>query len=394
MILMSKITPGVVLKTRFVTPEKKSFQDYVDYVDREEAKSEVKLNQKMFALYQDYMDNPDKTSSLFTEQSDALTNEQKKNLKQLFKKAQEKNSVMWQDVITFHNPWLEKQGVYDPKTHSLDEKKIMDVTRRAMKEMLRKEGLEKSAVWSAAIHYNTDNIHIHVATIEPEPTRTRGKRKPKTLDAMKSQVVNNLLERGQQHQLINDIIRKRIVGEKKQDSTIKWRNRELKPLFFKIFNHLPEDKRQWQYNYNTIKPLRPYIDELSRRYIEKHHKEDFAALNKKLDREVKELREAYGDGKVDKKRYENYKQNKINDLYKRMGNSFLKEMKDYANEKERIEKNLERRSEKGMQLRKGYQLQFALKKIERSFRSDYDQWKNQRHYERLQNKIEYENERG
>lgn len=47
-----------------------------------------------------------------------------------------------------------------------------------------------------------------------------------------------------------------------------------------------------------------------------------------------------------------------------------------------------------MQLRKGYQLQFALKKIERSFRSDYDQWKNQRHYERLQNKIEYENERG
>jgi len=62
----SSVTPGVVLKTKFITSDKKAFQDYVDYVDREEAKKEQGAHEKLFTLYQDYMDNPDKTSSLFT----------------------------------------------------------------------------------------------------------------------------------------------------------------------------------------------------------------------------------------------------------------------------------------------------------------------------------------
>ena len=44
------------------------------------------------------------------------------------------------------------------------------------------------------------------------------------------------------------------------------------------------------------------------------------------------FKEAYGEGKYDKKQYENYKTNKINDLYKRMGNAFLQEMKAYDKE--------------------------------------------------------------
>ena len=38
--------------------------------------------------------------------------------------------------------------------------------------MLEKENLQNS-VWSGAIHYNTDNIHIHVATVEPSPLRKK-----------------------------------------------------------------------------------------------------------------------------------------------------------------------------------------------------------------------------
>ena len=36
-----------------------------------------------------------------------------------------------------------------------------------------------------------------------------------------------------------------------------------------------------------------------------------------LDKEVEELKKAYGEGKVDEKRYKDYKQTKIDDLYKR-----------------------------------------------------------------------------
>lgn len=73
----SSVTPGVVLKIKFVLPNSDAFQNYIEYVDREEAKSEVKLNQKMFELYQDYMGDSEKTSALFTEHSNRLTESEK-----------------------------------------------------------------------------------------------------------------------------------------------------------------------------------------------------------------------------------------------------------------------------------------------------------------------------
>jgi hypothetical protein len=103
------------------------------------------------------MGNPDKSSSLFTHKYDRLTEEQKVDLKESFEEAQKNNSIMWQDVITFHNPWLQEQGIYDARTHTVDERKLMYVTRQAMSKMLERERLNESAVWSADIHYNTDN---------------------------------------------------------------------------------------------------------------------------------------------------------------------------------------------------------------------------------------------
>ncbi|MFL0498812.1 MobP2 family relaxase [Priestia megaterium] len=390
----SSVIPGVVLKTKFVTSDKKAFQEYVEYVDRDDAKKDQEAHEKLFSLYQDYMNNPDKTSSLFTEHSDQLNEDEKKELKGLFEIAQKNNSIMWQDVITFHNPWLQENGLYDAHTHTVDEKKLMEITRQSMKEMLKREKLDQSAIWSAAIHYNTDNIHIHVATVEPNPTRDRGKRKPKTLDAMKSKVVSQILERGQEQKEINDLIRKNMVGSKKQDSSFKWRNRELKPLFLHIYNHLPEDKRQWQYSYNTLQPLRSSIDTLSAKYIQKYHAKEFEQFNKKLDQEVEVLRKAYGEGTFDKKRYEHYKQNKTDELYKRMGNVFLSEMREYDRKQTHIKKVIA--SSSGAK-QKSYSanhlpVHVSLKKMERAFKSEYESWKNQQHYERLQKDIEQNRE--
>ncbi|MFE0624885.1 MobP2 family relaxase [Priestia aryabhattai] len=385
------VIPGVVLKTKFVTSDKKAFQDYVDYVDRDEAKKEREVHEKLFTLYQDYMDNPDKTSSLFTQQSNQLNDEEKKQLKKLFEKSQKNNSIMWQDVITFHNPWLQENGLYDADTHTVDEKKLMDITRQSMKEMLKRERLNESAVWSAAIHYNTRNIHIHIATVEPQPTRGRGKRKPKTLDAMKSTVVNQILNRGEQHQKINELIRNDMVGKKKQDSSLRWKNRDIQPLFLQIYNHLPEDKRQWQYSYRTLKPMKPFIDVLSQKYIEKYHRNEYQQLLKKLDKEVEELKKAYGEGKGDEKRYKDYKQTKIDDLYKRMGNAFLKEMKEYDKQQQQIKRMIEskKQSKRPASFNQKVSMHFALKKMERAFKSEYESWKNQQHYERLQKEIEH-----
>jgi hypothetical protein len=397
---VASLTPGVVLKTKFITANQKAFQEYVEYVDREEAQKEESHEQR-FSHYHDYMDNPEKTSALFTKQSDQLNKEEKQHLKFLFETAQKNQSIMWQDVITFHNPWLEENGLYDARTHTVNEQKLMHVTRQSMEEMLKREKLDQSAVWSAAIHYNTQNIHIHIATVEPDPTRKRGKRKPQTLDAMKSKVVNQILERGDHQKEINELIRAHIVDRKKQDSSMTWKNRHMKPLFLQIYNHLPVDKRQWHYGYQTVKPLKPLINTLSQHYIEKHHQKEYQQLFKKLDEEVKELKKAYGEGTNDQKRYKDYKQNKIDELYQRMGNAFLQEMKAYDKKQQRAQRLIEH--VKTSKCPKGFQqhvsMHASLKRMERAFKSEYESWKNQQHYERMQRESQrngqqhYEDER-
>ncbi|PFK69346.1 hypothetical protein COJ21_22395 [Priestia megaterium] len=398
---VSSVTPGVVLKTKFATSNLKAYQEYVDYVDREDAKKEYGAHEKLFTLYQDYLSNPDKTSALFTDQSDGLNEEEKKNLKQVFETAQANNSIMWQDVITFHNPWLEDQGLYDSRRHTVDEKKVMDITRQAVNDMLKREKLNGSAVWSAAIHYNTNNIHIHIATVEPHPTRERGMRKQSSLDAMKAKVVNQMTNRRENQKKINELIRKDMVDHKKKDSSLAWRNRELKPLFLLVYNYLPQDKRQWQYSYNTLKPLKPYIDTLSEKYIQKYHPKEYQQLMKTLDGEVNELKKAYGEGKVNQYRYKDYKQNKIDELYQRMGNAFLQEMKTYDKKQQRAQHLIEHA--KSRKRSKGFQqhvsMHASLKKMERAFKSEYESWKNQQHYERMQRESQrnhqqhYEDER-
>ena len=48
----------------------------------------------------------------------------------------------------------------------------MNAVRTAMKEQLNREGLANSAIWTAAIHYNElHHIHVHIAIVEPNPTR-------------------------------------------------------------------------------------------------------------------------------------------------------------------------------------------------------------------------------
>lgn len=166
--MSSSINAGCIVTTDFVTAGSKLFTGYIDYIDRETAVRSENLSK--YSLYTDYMDNPEKATELFTSYSDRLSNEEKQQLKSLYEKAQRNGSPMWQTVISFDNLWLEKNGVYNSEEGFLDVKTLHEYTRKAVNAMLKKEGLE-TATWSAAIHYNTDNLHVHIATVEPIPTR-------------------------------------------------------------------------------------------------------------------------------------------------------------------------------------------------------------------------------
>ncbi len=341
---MSDIKSGVVLVTKFVSAENQIFKGYIDYIDREQAVRNEKYTEysidtlqdelNKYGNYMDYMGNPQKTSELFTEDKDKLTPDEKDVLKHSFQVAQYNDSLMWQTVISFDNRWLAEQGLFDLKTHTVNEAKLKECARGAMSRIIESENLSNSAIWSGAIHYNTNHIHVHMAMVEVNPTREiiqegefagqrKGKFKNATLEKAKSFIVNNILTDKENNQEINDLIRKNLVAAMQENGILQ--DKELRDLYLKIYNRLPANKRLWQYNRNVLNPVRSDLDTLITKWIEKYHKEDFEKLKKELQTQQAVYQTAYGTRKDQNK--STYAENKIKDLYSRLGNAILNNFK-------------------------------------------------------------------
>lgn len=399
---------GITLMSEFtLSGTNKNFSGMIDYIDRKEA-IENELNEENFSGMIGYMDREKAKHiyrkneiGLFTFEKDFINESEKKQLKNKFDKSQSNGSIMWKDVISFDNNWLEEQGIYSKKSKLLDEKKLKSATRKAMEEMIKLENIP-NALWCADIHFNTDNIHIHIVTVEEVVTRERGKRKPKTLEKMKSKIVNDLTDEKEIYKRINDIIRKDIVDSKKKVALSK--DKATKELFKKAYSMLPENKKYWQYNYNSIKKVKPILNEMTNIYIEKNHKKSFNELSRMLKKQQEKSCENYGAEN-------NYYENKMNDLYTRMGNAILKEMKEYNNvEKNKTTNNQVQNKQNSFYKRlsndnqaftksnfdnqykgtKKINLIYNLKKMNHYMNSEYDNFKNQINYEQLRNKIDFE----
>lgn len=340
-----KIIPAIVHKLRWVSCGSKKFKSYIDYIDRDEATRNYNFDD--FSLYNDYMGNPEKSGSLFTEKNDYMTKKEIKELKKNFELAQKNKSMMWQDVFSFNNDWLIENGYFNPKTKVLDEAKIRNAIRKSMGE-LTKDGNENELIWSASIHYNTKHIHVHVASVELKPNkenlkkdfRERGKRKMKVIKTMKSKFINDLRNRDEFYKELDVLVRDNMVGSKKEYSFMK--DRILREKMLDMLRHLPKDKREW--NYERIKEAKPYVDSLSKYYVENFCRDDFQRFKKMIIEDKKEQLKIYGTPKdLSKLSEPHYKEA---DLYRRMGNTIIKELKDFVKEEEYKNKRLQYLKEK------------------------------------------------
>ncbi|EDT16553.1 MobP2 family relaxase [Clostridium perfringens] len=340
-----KIIPAIVHKVRWVSCGSKKFKSYIDYIDRDEATRNYNFDD--FSLYNDYMGNPEKSGSLFTEKNDYMTKKEIKELKKNFELAQKNKSMMWQDVFSFNNDWLIENGYFNPKTKVLDEAKIRNAIRKSMGE-LTKDGNENELIWSASIHYNTKHIHVHVASVELKPNkenlkkdfRERGKRKMKVIKTMKSKFINDLRNRDEFYKELDVLVRDNMVGSKKEYSFMK--DRILREKMLNMLRHLPKDKREW--NYERIKEAKPYVDSLSKYYVENFCRDDFQRFKKMIIEDKKEQLKIYGTPKdLSKLSEPHYKEA---DLYRRMGNTIIKELKDFVKEEEYKNKRLQYLKEK------------------------------------------------
>jgi len=388
---------NIVVVTRFKEAGSSAFANYINYIDRNEATRKDNLGKyNLFEGYTEYMDNDEKTvfegeqnvekvSALFTRNNDSLNADEKKKLKQTFKMAEKNGSNMWQTVISFENNYLENLGIYNPNDNSLNEKYLISAARKAIDKMLVNEKLE-NATWSAAIHYNTDNIHIHIAIVEPKPMRARktykvweqnvdgsykmaedangneikitvldenGKQKTRTAfigrfknkshEILKSELNSELDNNKEAYIEINNLMRG-IVGGKKDmelfddvDFQEKMNSLYESLRTEKVINHKTNKEqslsiRYWNYNQNSIAHLRGKIDEISDLFIKRYHSEEFKEMISKMEDEARKQENIYG-GSSD------YVENKLygskDGLYVRLGNAILKELRNY--EKDRLE---------------------------------------------------------
>lgn len=287
------------------------------------------------------MEDDIKRGSLFSNEINELNDIQKSQIKKNFTLAQTNGSPMWQDVVSFDNSWLEEVGLYNSKTKQLDEDKVKNVIRESVSTLLKSENMLDSAIWTASIHYNTDNIHVHIAIVEPFPTREkkrffdiekqewieqyRAKRKQGSIDKMKSKVANLILDRSQDYNKIDELIRGTVHQKKSQEISI-LSNKRMEKLFYQSISLLPSDIRQWKYGYQSTNQAKPYIDEIVDIYLETYHKEEMEKLNELLDEQVSISERLFGTNS----NHEKYKETKLSDLRRRMGNAVLTEMREYV----------------------------------------------------------------
>ncbi|MGN0173638.1 MAG: MobP2 family relaxase [Acutalibacteraceae bacterium] len=485
--MAEKVTPGVVIVNRFTSPGSKQFRNYINYINRENAVRnenfskfvipEIADDLKNFGEYNEYMGNPNKTTELFTDDKDNLTDDEKQQLKNTFEIAEQNQSLMWQTVISFDNKWLQENNVLNPETNELDEDKTKNCARLCMEKILEKEKIKDSAIWSGAIHYNTDNIHIHIAVVEPIPSREtkmlrtikfnsewvkehisselldkvqtnkkinayrekryninyskiidelkteveKGSKKPlkvgnyikinedfsieisfngekseipmmaelknevetqvgvfkqSSIRAGKSFIVNEISNTAELQKNINDIIRKNIYGNIKNQSIAK--DRALRKQFLSIYRQLPADRRLWKYGMNAMKDLRPQIDQLVNMFVLQNNAEDWQALNVALDKQTEVFLRGYGLSNAD-----DYKDNKIREFYQRCGNAVLKELQSFDRDIREAEKKKNNKyHSKKFSLDKEIKImRHTVKKLNRLVLNEYEHARNLAIYE-------------
>lgn len=148
---------------------------------------------------------------------------------------------------------------------------------------------------------------------------------------------------------------------------------------------LPKDKKQWHYNYNTLYDVRPLLDKITTQFIEENFKEDFKELNKLLEEQGERLKDLYGEGANEY--YKNYSEGKIKELYTRMGNATLSNIKKYVYEEEK--KKYMNRS--NLTEKKPIITQKMINSFKRNLRKNFTSIKNQIEYEKLEREKEYLN---
>ncbi|MBO6420063.1 MobP2 family relaxase [Enterococcus gallinarum] len=360
---MARQTAGVIYSAAFVVSSAQAFKEFIDYMNRSAAVRNENFdkynafsvqnqadsynsieggNETMFSTYNDYMSNPEKTSSSFTRHYDQAPIEVMNHLKDYFTQAQENQSPLWQMVFSFKNEWLVEHGLMNEKTNRVDTVSLIDAARKAVTDLEKKEGLEGE--WSGAIHYNTKHIHVHIGYVEKEPTREWGyyehptdpektgwqymaKFKQSAIKSTRRTFVNTLLKNESQLKELSQSIRQQVALAKENRSDFLVGRYEA--LATDLLQALPDNKYFWKYGFAERHGFKEPLDRMVNLFLNTDGKETMEKVVRLLKPISDEYESAYGNPKNAPSYYENQLYGK-NGLYAQIGNQILHEVRTFA----------------------------------------------------------------
>lgn len=334
-------SPSVVFSLRFVQAKdaKSNYSSYsVGYLSRPEAFKQNELHENDL-IYHDlnpkydqyaYMSDKDKTDGLFDASEDTVSDYHKYLYKKIFDESQNNDCPLYQGVISFKNSFLKDNGIDYNSPDGFA--KLKEIARPAIAAMIHESMLvDKNVVWTAAIHHNTDNIHIHVAIVEKEKISRRFDRlDEKAFEKLKSRVANNIVsnERIEDLKTISQILNTDIPKWIGNETTSAAKQIEI------LKNTIPPEIT-WEYNRKEMAQYHTIIDDCvntiiaSDTEITARYEDALKAMN----RCEKLYHELYGGGESG--RIKEWTQKHLRDFYSRAGNALLREAKIFAESENR-----------------------------------------------------------
>lgn len=301
--------------------------DFLGYMTRPEAFSKEKHSDKKSEYYDylEYMRNDEKSDGAFDAVNDYLDEKQREEFRYQERISQKEGCPKYTGVMSFKNEFLENNGLI--KGDKLNKAALRNIARKGINALIEKSDKlsADNCYWAAAIHENTDNIHIHYTLCEyhrlSDRRITEKNNKQDCLElvafnALKSTVANSIITVKRTPELTR-IKRELLIPELKASFP------SAEKMLLELAAELPPDAAM-QYNNHKIRPYHNKINQCIDRIIssDKQLKKDWEMYTDSLKLMDQQYKEFYGNG--DKSHFVDYSENQIDDFYVRAGNALLK----------------------------------------------------------------------
>lgn len=290
---------------------------------------------------------------VWTNDKDTMTLGDRKEFQDKMDAAKKHGSMLWTDVVSFDNRWLERQGLYNPKTGELKSEALREASRKMLDVLGKREQLNQP-FWLASVHRNTDNIHIHFAIMEKENSRKMvdvggemqpiGNFKQSTIYAMKSAFANELVDLSRVQARITE--ERSNVREAVYQNAKEAMNRpDFRDRLNAFIKRLPADRRKW--NYQSLHRMDPSLTKELDKITDELLKDDpHLEKYKDLVGDVDEFyKEQYGKTKNEHKHYAD---NQLKDLKKRAGNRLLHDLSNLQASRDQVLQRAAELEQKGI----------------------------------------------